>query len=324
MKKIWITLMAVALVMTMSVGAFAEGETISLTTGQAIDHANKFITVQIDNEPGARPQKGLSAADVVYEIELYNGGYTRYTAVFNDRIPTLLEAVRSARISNVDLYMNFGGAFVYYGGQSYEGRDVFKYMNSNMKEDNGDVQINAMSYKDFKRDSARKAPNNVYCNLQDVQAIKGYAESTRSPLSFSDTPTAMGDDVSNFEIIYRDGSYHPSYRYNAEDGLYYRFYNGSEHMDGDTGEQITCSNVIVMRVETSWHNGMSDAPIHELTGSGECEYFIGGKHFKGTWSRPSIGESTVYSDQDGNVVQFAKGKTYIQIAKDRVEVNANS
>lgn len=322
MKKVLSILLIALVAVVLPLGALAEegGAVVSLTTGLEIDHANKFITVQIDNEAKARPQKGLAAADVVYEIELYNGGYTRYTAVYNDTIPTLVEAVRSMRISNLDLHMNWGGLFVHYGAQTYAGRNSEDYVKSKKITD-----IEGMRYGDFKRDSSRKAPNNVYCDLTAVQALKDYSidESRETPLKFSDTPTIQGEDALNFEIAYKSGSYKPSYQYNEGDGLYYRFYNDSEHKDGDTGEQITCSNVIIMRVDTSWHNNMSDAPVHKLTGKGKCEYFIGGKHFTGTWSRDNVEDATKYYDQDGNEVLFQKGKTYIQIAKDKVEFTIN-
>lgn len=319
MKKTWSILLALSMVFMMSLSAMAEGT--SLTTGLPTEKEHKPITVQIDNEPNARPQKGLAKADVVYEIELYNGGYTRYTAVFNDNIPSLLEAVRSTRISNVDLYLDWGGAFVYYGGQNYEGRDVFKYMDTVKIE----AQIAAMDYPNFKRDSKRAAPNNVYCNLQDVIKLKEYTAPEKSPLNFSaDGYTTQGGDVSEFDIVYRSDSYHPSYTYRPEEGVYYRSYNDKPHVDGDSNEQITCANVIVMRVETSWHNGMSDAPVHKLTGKGNCEYFVGGKHFSGTWSRDSVNDNTQYLDSEGNPVVFKPGKTFIQIAKDRVEINMKS
>jgi hypothetical protein len=319
MKRVMILCLALALAAFAPVVAFAEEDTstVSLTTGLPIDHANKFVTVQIDNEPKARPQKGLAAADVVYEIELYNGGYTRYTAVFNDTIPTLVEAVRSMRISNLDLHMNWDGMFVHYGGQSYAGRNAFDYAKAKKL-----TEVEGMSSGEFKRDSARKAPNNVYCNLVNVQALKDYAidPARKTPLTFDADAQIEGEDAKAFEIIYKKGSYQPGYTYDEDEGLYYRTYNENPHKDGDTGEQLTCANVIVMRVDTSWHDGMSDAPIHKLTGKGKCEYFIDGKHFSGTWSRDAVENATEYYDQDGDLVAFRPGKTFIQIAKDKVEV----
>ena len=103
-----------------SLGAVAEG--LSPTTGKATERPYKPVMVNLDNEPGARPQIGLAAADVVYEMVLYEGGYTRYTAVYNDRLPEYVEGVRSARICHVDLYSDWGGAFVFNGVQERRAR----------------------------------------------------------------------------------------------------------------------------------------------------------------------------------------------------------
>ena len=107
--------------------AMAEGTNLSITTGRPTDHAAHEIMVQMDNEPGARPQKVIGSADIVYEVELYNGGYTRYSAVFNDTIPELVEAVRSARIVNADLYTEYYGVFVHFGGQKMDGTTVYEH-----------------------------------------------------------------------------------------------------------------------------------------------------------------------------------------------------
>ena len=64
---------------------------------------------------------------------------------------------------------------------------------------------------------------------------------------------------------------------------YYRFYNGKEFKDGDTGEQITCANVIVQYLNYGWYDGASNRPKVATTGTNRCEFFIGGTHFTGTW-----------------------------------------
>ena len=93
-------------------------------------------------------------------------------------------------------------------------------------------------------------------------------------------------------------------------------------MDGATNEQVTCDNVIVQSMEYAWYNGESDRPKVTTTGTNKCHYFIGSKHFTGYWVRDSYSGSTVYYDDDGQVVQFARGKTFIQMLRDseRVEI----
>ena len=82
--------------------------------GLAVTGRYMPMLVQIDNTSGgidARAPWGASFADIVYETETYNGGYTRYTAVFNDTIPDQIEAIRSARIVHADIYSEYNGAY---------------------------------------------------------------------------------------------------------------------------------------------------------------------------------------------------------------------
>ena len=70
-----------------------------------------------------------------------------------------------------------------------------------------------------------------------------------------------------------------------------------------------------MQADYTWYDGEADRPMVALTGSNRCDYFIGGKHFTGTWVRGDVSETTKFLDSDGNVVVFKPGKTFIQIIK---------
>ena len=319
MKKI--VCIALALLMLMACAATAEGSGLSITTGLPTDKTPEIMVVQLDNEPKARPQKGIASADIVYEVELYNGGYTRYTAIFNDEIPELVEAVRSARIVNTDIYSEYMGAFVHFGARVDPDSNMYDYFNANgfTAELDGNNHNSIRTYSAgnlFYRDSSRAAPNNVVGKLQQLHDIVDWSTLTcRSPLKFNEYPTIpAGEDVNSFQIPYRD-SYTPSYRWDAAQGKYLRFYNGKEYKDGTTGEQVTCDNIIVQHVEYAWFGGKSEAPKVTLYGKNTCDYFVGGKHFTGYWVRDNIKSNTVYYDDDGNEVLFNPGHTYIELLK---------
>lgn len=325
MKKLTAMALVFAL-LVLPVWANAEQETVqdkpiatgSITTGLPAAKPDRILVAQLDNEPGARPQKGIASADIVYEIELYNGGYTRYTAVFNDTIPETIEAVRSTRIVNIDFYLEYGGCFIHFGGQQDPGSNIYDYVKT------VDMQARYDGLSDshnFYRDNARSAPNNVICKFKQIYDDVNWDNTTaKSPLTFSETDYATGQELATqFEIAYRS-SYTPSYTYDAETGLYKRYYNGKEYKDGDTGEQVTCANVIVQYLHYDWYDGRSDRPKVETTGTNKCDYFIGGTHFTGYWVRDSLTESTTYFDDAGSPVVFKAGKTFIQTLKDTKEV----
>ena len=317
MKKMITWILALMLIFAFSASAASaqEGER-SITSGLPTDHEARIMICQMDNEPGARPQKGIGSADIVYETEIYDGGYTRYTAVFNDTIPEKIEAIRSARIVHADICNEYQGAFIHYGGQRYPGSDVYYTMS--ILENFGPRYDGIGGDKDFYRDKGRKAPNNVICNLKNLYDRTDWSTVTcRSPLRFSSKfkVPEQGEDVSKFRIVYRQKSYCPSYEWDAELKKYRRLYNNKAYVDGTTGDQVLVDNVIVQHVEYSWFEGKSDRPKVKLRGENKCDYFIGGKHFTGTWKRSRIRNNTVYYDDEGNKVKLNPGVTFIQVLR---------
>ncbi len=322
---------ALVLMMLLSCGVFAAAEQIaqaeqvpeqqySLTTGLPTDKPYKALAVQFDNTADARPQLNMSRADVIYEIEIHNGGYTRYTAIFNDEIPEKVEAVRSARIMHIDVSLDWGATFIHFGGQKMAGTNIEDYLKT--------VELNRYDgmkdSKNFYRDTKRVAPYNVVARLTQIydEVEAPAAETLHTPLMFSaDNPTIKGEDVDVFRIPYGVNiGYYPSYEYIEKEGVYRRYYNRKDMLDGADNATYDFENVIVMYADYSWFDGAADRPIVALTGTNRCEYFIGGKHFSGTWSRESVNDSTVYYDDEGNVVLLKPGKTFIQIVKTGLEI----
>ena len=61
------------------------------------------ILVQIDNNLAAIPQWGIADADIMYELPIQGGGWTRLTALFSDKYTAETGPIRSARVMNEDL-----------------------------------------------------------------------------------------------------------------------------------------------------------------------------------------------------------------------------
>lgn len=318
MKKFLVLIMVLALMLP----TVAFAEQLSLTTGLPTDKEYKAIAVQFDNSVGARPHYNMTRADVVYEMPIVSMNMTRYTAIFNDEIPELVEAVRSARIMHIDTAYDWTAAFVHFGGQQKKGSSIYDYVEGKKL-----VRFDGLTDgKNFYRDSKRKAPYNVFGRLAQMhESFKApSAERVHTPLKFSaENPTIKGEDVTSFGINYT-GSFNPSYVYDAEAGVYHRYYNGKLMKDGNDGAAYDYENVIVVTAEYSFMKNASDRPIVELLRTGnKAEYFIGGKHFTGSWSRKGITTSTVFVDDEGNEVQFKPGKTFIQVIMPETEIEIN-
>ena len=309
----------IALFLAFSAPALAEDEAVrySLTTGMPTDQsAQKLIAVQFDNDGMARPQACLAEADIIYEAEIAGDGRTAYTAIYNATVPEAVEAVGQAYILNVDIALDWGATLVHVGGQKLPGSSVYDYINTiGCLNSRFDGLTDSMY---FYRDTARVAPHNAVCQLgQLADRLPEDAMTARSPLCFSASDfTQKGESAGILRVRYDDeGNYYPSFQFNPDDGLYYRFYNRARQEE-ESGMRYTCSNVIVMQADYTWYESDAQRPIVALTGTNRCDYFIDGRHFTGTWARSEVSAATTYYDDEGNIVLFQPGKTFVQIIRD--------
>ena len=76
-----------------------------------------------------------------------------------------------------------------------------------------------------------------------------------------------------------------------------------------TDADITFSNVIVQSIDMHWIAGSRPNP--DLTGTGNADFFMGGKHYAGVWERKDYNDRTVFYGEDGNEISLQRGKTLI-------------
>ncbi len=75
------------------------------------------------------------------------------------------------------------------------------------------------------------------------------------------------------------------------------------------GDQLSFSNVIIQSITMNWRGNEQPDPV--LTGTGNADYFMGGKHYTGVWEREDINSRTVFYGEDGNEISLLRGKTLI-------------
>ena len=122
---------------------------MSPLNGLPIGSYKPVLVVKLDNTPNAQPHAGLMDADVVY-IEEVEYGITRLAAVFSSQVPKRIGPVRSARITDIDLFAQYGRpAFGYSGAQ----RKMFPYLRAASIYD-----VSPYTGGGYTRDNARRIP----------------------------------------------------------------------------------------------------------------------------------------------------------------------
>ncbi|NLM44527.1 MAG: DUF3048 domain-containing protein, partial [Clostridiales bacterium] len=83
----------------------AKEEYICLLTGLGVENEEDIkhrpVAVMIDNERNARPQSGITEADIVFEMPV-EGNITRYMAIYHHLPSEKIGPVRSARPYFID------------------------------------------------------------------------------------------------------------------------------------------------------------------------------------------------------------------------------
>lgn len=277
-------------------------------TGEPLEEANHLIAVMVNNAPQARPQSGLSSADLVYEIEM-EGLMTRFVAFFYGNLPENVGSVRSARPYVMMLAKEWDAYFAHVGGSD----DAFAKVKEWGIRDIDDVK----GHKGFWVDKNGRRPHNTYLNLKEALAGK---EKNGVFHNWEFTAPPEGEpDYREISFSY-DKYNRPAYVFDEDSGLYLRFINGEPHLDKATGEQLAARNLIF---QFARHRNLGTKLLHidvELIGEGKAEYFLGGKYLTGTWRKKDLNSPTEYLDEEGNPIKPVKGKTWVQVLRPNKEI----
>ncbi|MEZ4728026.1 MAG: DUF3048 domain-containing protein [Caldilineaceae bacterium] len=273
------------------------------------------LIVCINNDYAARPQLGMSQADLVYEYLMEGYGITRFSALFYGEESSQIGPVRSARLINY--YM----AALYDAGLACSGASdqvryllkheaPFPYMDIDL-DDPSNTRYSVSLGSDY-RTRLRTSTGGLRRWLGDWGVEK--APNLRS-FTFGGAP---GGGAATVITIPYPSSSRVEYRYDGGSGRYLRFMGGIAHTDGNSGAQLAVENVIVQVVPHEATNIVEDSlgstSIRlNLFGSGSAIVFRDGQAYAGSWRSDSRGDLPRFFDQNGAEVPLKPGKSWISI-----------
>jgi len=292
-------------------------EGVSSLTGLPYVGDGKAIMVQIENTPEARPQSGITKADLIYEIEV-ESQITRLTTFFLSSYPSKVGPVRSARKQHMYLWSEWGFMYVFYGGSTPAGQNIY-----DIQKQLGisALRIDGMATSaGFSRSSDRTAPHNAYTNLDYLIKNKYTFEPKARTLYFNESVEIAGDRAFTVELEYASNN-KIKYSYDETTKLYKRFINGEPMKDKEGGLQLTVRNIIVQHAPHHHVTGTVYTNI-DLIGSGKAEYFTDGVKRTGSWKRENTSQLTRYYDENGNEIHFHTGVTFVQIVRTETQIHS--
>ncbi|MFU0800663.1 MAG: DUF3048 domain-containing protein [Xylanivirga thermophila] len=288
-----------------------KGGNICPLTGIPYEGTYKPVAIMIENSPKARPQSGLSKADIVYEVHA-EGGITRFMALFLSNMPNKVGPIRSVRHYYMQLAQEWDAYLVHYG-QSFIAEEQFDKIN--VKRLNG-LNTN----KPFWRDKSRKAPHNVYIDALKCQDKIDFDQTARG-FSFSDDYPDGGLAYEKIVLPFNDSYSKVEYIYDDEKGQNMRYNGGRASIDQETGKQLSNKNIIVQYAEHSILEPGAGYRDVKVFGKGRAAYFIDGRYYEGTWSRKNAEKPTVYYNEENIPITLKPGNTWIEIVPDDMEVS---
>jgi hypothetical protein len=268
-----------------------------LTGGELSDH--EVIAAKVENIAAARPQVGLSQADITFVQEV-EGAQTRLIAVYHSRFPKRLGPIRSARSTDIQLLPLFGKPGLVYSGA-----------NASVQRKISNASI--VPIVRSTRDSRRVAPHNVFVNLSKIAKSTKLPKASAIGWTFSDEaprgPTAKAVKV-------RVG--HDIFDFGYTSGRYTVRWNGSRYADGDSRAITKADNVVIMKVRNhpDGNRDVRGTPSiqSDTVGKGAVTIYRDGKKIDGGWKRTKVSAPLHFTDKSGKPIALKPGQTWVALA----------
>ena len=305
-------------------------EGISPTTGRPLPEGAVYqpVLVAIDNEAQARPQTALMLADVVYEFPLdRDDHYTRYLAVFSDELPKRVGPVRTSRAYLAEAALEWGGLYVSLGDPELAAEGYPLLANSGLKNHAENVGDAAAFFYHDETITAIPEHTNFFQLLPYVEEAGPFpAEYSKTRFTFEKgVHYDKGKEVQSIGIPFTSSdSERVVFTYDSVKNKFVRSDKNSKKVLGESksltptddvlgysNDAILVQNLIVQFVRVSAYDGTYRSVT--LTGKGDCLYFVNGRAVFGSWSRPTLNDTTSYLLYDGTVLRLEPGNTWIMM-----------
>lgn len=299
------------------------------------------LAVMIENSVEARPQSGLSLADVVYEA-VAEGGITRFMGVFycGAALGNInLAPVRSARTYFIDWVSEYDALYNHVGGANRIGDNEFK---TDPRVD-AIGQINSYGIKDLDQfgigypdcfrnpdrlDRPVATEHSMVClsdNLYKIAESRGWTNVDEDGVSWDKNfvkwkfkdEVKLEDRPETFSVEFGfwDGykDFDVRWVYDKQTNSYKRFNGGVEHKDLETDETLTAKNVVVLFAKETDSVDENKHTLYQDLGQGPALIFQDGKAISGNWQKKTRLSRTIFYDVNGKEVKFNRGQIWIEM-----------
>lgn len=285
------------------------------------------VAVMINNIKPALPQRGISKADVIYEMPV-EGGVTRLMALYSDykNLPEI-GSVRSSRHDYIELVKPLDALYIHIGYSDFAKTAIEK---ENIKSLNGLQYASTAFYKDEKRAQTRSSEHCWFTTAE--LAAKGIEKlqvdmTVDAPVSLFEfakpnedvSPDLLTPTDANEVSLTSSPGVKVSFTYDAALKKYSKTQYGEAHIDETTGEPISVKNIFLMYTDVSM---MADNYHREVDLSKGTGYYISnGKAAPVTFKKTDVSSLIEVFDSSGEALKVNAGNSYFGIIPNGEEKN---
>jgi len=296
----------------------AAGPLLSPFTGKPVRRLRPVLAVKIDNIVLARPQTGLTHADIVYVLPV-EGGLSRFLVVFSSHLPPVIGPVRSAREDDIQLLRQFGRPAFAFSGAQPQLLPVVEHSRI--------VDLYAGIVGGYYRDLSRIEPYNLYARTKTLLAEarragrahrqgRAHGPSKAHDIGFRFGPAPAGGHARvSFSVGYAAASF--KFRWSARRARWLVWMDGAPALTTDAG-QLRPRTVVIqyttVRTSRFLEQGRVRPPYAESVGSGTAVVLRGGRAYRVHWSRRRRDGGTTFTLRSGRRMTFARGQVWIVLA----------
>lgn len=289
------------------------------------------LAVMIENHTEARPQSGLSKADIVYEA-VAEGGITRFMAIFHAQDADIIGPVRSARTYFLDWASEYDPLYAHVGGANTPGpANALGQIRDYGIRDMDQFGLGFPTYKrDYERLPGVATEHTMYSSTEALWkkgAERGWSavdsktnkqwDATYESWKFKDDAAKEARPASAsaaFDFWSSQPAFNVKWEYDKENNVYKRIQAGSPHLDKNNGQQLTTKNLVIQFMTESYANDGYPGNVHLLYGTkgkGKAYILEDGRVTTGEWRKATRTARTRYYNEKGEEVKFNRGTIWI-------------
>lgn len=280
---------------------------------------NRPIAVMLNNLKQALPQLGVSQADIIYEV-LAEGGITRMLGIYQSvENVGLIGSVRSARTYYLELALGHDAIYLHAGG-SPDAYDKIKAWSVTALDCVNGPYEGSLYWRDADRIRNNGMVHSVVTSGETIRELlptyglrleheDGYAYEMQFGQNGTPADGQRAERITVPFSSYKTGVF----TYDAGSGKYLVEEYGSAYMDGNTGEQVSVTNVLVLKTACSVIPGDDAGRITVDLTDGEGWFACGGKIIPICWSKDGVNGQLVYTTQSGMPLTLGVGASYVNI-----------